>query len=322
MLGIFRFYLPFRWRWNLFYVNEIYWPSTRHIYSFYFILFYIYLFLFFVKYISFLSLQAMEVDIVLHVAPFARLVRLSFQFCLVSIFLCKFVVRFAFVLSFNCRRNETANEHVSDSHLYFTKTKLNFHIILTSKQTNTLFFLHYKVTHTRTDEKFQLSFVWIVRRFFLMGLCSFPFHFLSSVYIASFAFFSTQCSLQPDATDSDYFNSLFVWKLSGVSISKFIHWIVLLIPTHSILTCELFGWNFQFDQRFVRYRFWNVSIFGVFSVSVYFGFFSFFSFTYFIHWNYFYDRPLNVIANARCRLLKRKIPFRLECQSIQIVRWT
>lgn len=51
LLMLFRFCLPFRWRWNLFYVNGIYWPSNRHL----FILFYFIFIFFFVKYISFVT---------------------------------------------------------------------------------------------------------------------------------------------------------------------------------------------------------------------------------------------------------------------------
>lgn len=193
--------------------------------------------------------------------------------------------------------------------------QIQFSLHFSSEQTNKLF--HDKVTQTFTDEKFQLSFVWIVR-FVFSGFCSFPYHF-HLLYLRIAFFFHNQCSLQPNASHSDYFHFTFLWKFWSSSCRKFqlanlfIAMCSLFhnIPKHSILTWNCLSGTFNaiknmfdtfskcFNFRFISF----VALFSLLNLST----------------ETIYDRPLNVITNARRRLLKRRflLSFRLKCQTIQ-----
>lgn len=146
-------------------------------------------------------------------------------------------VCFVICMQAKCNNKRTC---FSDSYHLFHENRIKCSLHFSAKQTNKL--LHNKVTHTRTDKTIPIiHFVCIVRfvQIFWFGFIFIPFSF----HIFENSFFATQCSLQPDASDSDYFNSLFFrssseHELLKLSISKFIHWNVFLIPKHNI-PCSL-----------------------------------------------------------------------------------
>lgn len=172
---------------------------------------------------------------------------------------------------------KTTNEHFSDSHLYFTKTKLNFHFIFPPNKQINFCMIKWHI-HAQTKNFNYLLFELFNCVFSASVFISISFSFL--IFESSFF---PQCSLQPDASNSDYFNvhfSLEFWSRSCPEFQLTNVFIEICSPFRNIPhTHEIVWVKLSMRSKICSIRFRNVSIFGfIFFVALFF--------LEFIHWNY------------------------------------